>query len=43
VVAGDPEAMAVYAGQGVGLITGVEPAAEIVRGLVREASQALTG
>jgi nitronate monooxygenase len=41
--AGDPEAMAVYAGQGVGLVTRVEPAAEIVRSLVREAQQALTG
>jgi NAD(P)H-dependent flavin oxidoreductase YrpB (nitropropane dioxygenase family) len=39
---GDPEAMAVYAGQGVGLVTRVEPAAEIVRSLVREAQQALT-
>jgi nitronate monooxygenase len=43
VATGDPEAMAVYAGQGVGLITGVEPAAEIVRSLMQEAQQALTG
>ena len=43
VATGDPEAMAVYAGQGVGLITGVEPAAEIVRSLMQQAQQALTG
>ena len=42
VATGRPEAMAVYAGQGVGLVTRVEPAAEIVRGLMREAQQALT-
>lgn len=42
VTTGDPEAMAVYAGQGVGLITRQEPAADIVRGLMREAQQALT-
>ena len=39
---GEPEAMAVYAGQGVGLITRPEPAADIVRRLMREAEQALT-
>jgi len=43
VATGEPEAMAVYAGQGVGLITRVEPAAEIIRRLIREAQQALTG
>jgi NAD(P)H-dependent flavin oxidoreductase YrpB (nitropropane dioxygenase family) len=43
VTTGEPEAMAVYAGQGVGLITGQEPAADIVRRLMREAEQALTG
>jgi len=42
VAAGEPEAMAVYAGQGVGLITRPEPAADIVRRLMREAEQALT-
>jgi hypothetical protein len=35
--------MAVYAGRGVGLITRVAPAAEIVRSLMRGAQQALTG
>jgi NAD(P)H-dependent flavin oxidoreductase YrpB (nitropropane dioxygenase family) len=33
--------MAVDAGQGVGLITGQEPAGAIVRSLMREAQQAL--
>lgn len=42
VATGEPEAMAVYAGQGVGLITRPEPAADIVRRLMREAEQALT-
>ena len=42
VTTGEPEAMAVYAGQGVGLITRPEPAADIVRRLMREAEQALT-
>jgi nitronate monooxygenase len=42
VAAGEPEAMAAYAGQGVGLITRAEPAAEIVRNLMREAQQALS-
>ena len=41
VMTGEPEAMAVYAGQGVGLITRPEPAAGIVRRLMREAQQAL--
>jgi nitronate monooxygenase len=41
VTAGEPEAMALYAGQGVGLITRQEPAADIVRRLMREAEQAL--
>jgi len=41
VTAGEPEAMALYAGQGVGLITRPEPAADIVRRLMREAEQAL--
>lgn len=41
VATGEPEAMAVYAGQGVGLITRPEPAADIVRRLMREAQQAL--
>ena len=42
VTTGEPEAMALYAGQGVGLITHPEPAADIVRCLMREAEQALT-
>jgi nitronate monooxygenase len=42
VTTGEPEAMALYAGQGVGLITRQEPAADIVRRLMREAEQALT-
>jgi len=42
VATGEPEAMAVYAGQGVGLVTRVQPAAEIVRSLMREARQADT-
>ena len=42
VTAGEPEAMALYAGQGIGLITRQEPAADIVRRLWREAEQALT-
>jgi hypothetical protein len=33
--------MALYASQGAGLITRQEPAADIVRGLMREAQQAL--
>lgn len=41
VASGEPEAMAAYAGQGVGLVTRSEPAAEIVRGLMREARQVL--
>jgi nitronate monooxygenase len=41
VATGEPEAMALYAGQGVGLITRQEPAADIVRRLMREAQEAL--
>lgn len=39
---GDLEALALYAGQGVGLVDAVKPAAEIVQDLVREASETVT-
>ena len=42
VTTGEPDPLALYAGQGVGLITRTEPAADIVRRLMREAEQALT-
>ncbi|MBA2676035.1 nitronate monooxygenase [Ramlibacter sp.] len=38
---GELEALALYCGQGVGLIAGVEPAGQIVQGLVREAGALL--
>jgi NAD(P)H-dependent flavin oxidoreductase YrpB (nitropropane dioxygenase family) len=42
-ITGELEALALYCGQGVGLIGGVEPAGEIVHRLVREARARLDG
>ena len=41
-VLGDPEAMALYAGQATGLVRGVQPAAAIVRELAAETVAAST-
>ena len=40
-VTGEVEAMALWAGQGVGLVTRIQPAAEIVRELAEEAERVL--
>jgi nitronate monooxygenase len=42
-ITGDLEAMALYAGQGGGLVGSIEPAAEIVRKLMDDAKHALAG
>jgi NAD(P)H-dependent flavin oxidoreductase YrpB (nitropropane dioxygenase family) len=40
---GDVEALALYAGQSVGLVTGIQSAGEIVRRLAIEARESLEG
>jgi NAD(P)H-dependent flavin oxidoreductase YrpB (nitropropane dioxygenase family) len=40
-VTGEVEAMALYAGQSVGLVTRIQPASEIVRELAEEAERVL--
>jgi nitronate monooxygenase len=41
--AGDLEAMALYAGDGVGRVTGIRPAAEIVERMMAEAIATIRG
>jgi hypothetical protein len=42
-MAGDPEAMALYAGQSVGVVHEVAPAAQIVAEIASQAAQILAG